>query len=138
MKWWHLLFWPAGFYLFHRQGLSTSHVSTVYAVCEEDKYCILNSTATKTELPIAILNNSILLSPGSNCVVNFVEILHDCKPRRVDLKFSFTSHATHKLYLKVRNMYKCNYTYIYIIIYYIVIILCIKIASYMHESYYST
>ena len=48
------------------------------------------------------------LDSNSNCVVNFVEILHDCIPRRVDLNLFFKSHSDHKLYLKVYNIATCS------------------------------
>jgi len=96
-----MLFWSTAYYRFYRSGISDNPVSAVYAVCGNNNFCILNSTVTSTELPIATTNNP--LPSSSNCVVNFVEIIHDCMPRRVDLDLSFTSHATDKLYLEVRN-----------------------------------
>ena len=44
------------------------------------------------------------MDSDSNCVVNFVEIIHDCVPRLVDLDLTFASHGTDNLYLEVRNV----------------------------------
>ena len=77
-------------------------VATVYAVCGNDDLYVLNSSETNAELPVAAKWN--LLDSDDNCVVNFVEIMHDCMPRCVDLSLSFTSQATHNLYLMVRNV----------------------------------
>ena len=91
------------YYSFSRHGVSATNISTVYAVCGNENLCTLNSTATNAELPIAISWKS--LSSYTNCVVNFVEIIHDCMPRRVDLNLTFTSHVTqNQLYLRVRNI----------------------------------
>ena len=99
----YLFYLHTAYYLFHRQSLNiTTHVSTVYAACGNDDLCLLNSTETNAELPIAVKWK--LLGSNDNCVVNLVEIIHDCMPRRVDLSLSFTSHATHNLYLMVRNI----------------------------------
>ena len=99
------------YYSFHRPSLNTAtYVSTVYAVCGDDDLCVLNSTETNTELAVAAKWNH-LLDSDDNCVVNFVEIIHDCMPRRVDLSLSFTSHATHSLYLMVRiTLYLFTYS----------------------------
>ena len=92
----------AAHYSFNRQNTRSTHVSTVYAVCGRDNVCTLNSTATHTELPIAVLQWNEIDS-DSNCTVNYVEIIHDCVPRLVDLDLTFASHETDKLYLEVRN-----------------------------------
>ena len=81
----------------------STHVSTVYTVCRNDNLCTLNSPQSPTELPIA-LSQWKKIDSDSNCVVNFVEIIHDCMPRLVDLDLSFTSHGTDNLYLEVRNV----------------------------------
>lgn len=65
--------------------------------------CTLNSSLTKFERPFAKVNNlhDEPMSSNSNCVVNFVEVLHDCMPRCIDLKITFKSHSDNKLYLQV-------------------------------------
>ena len=55
-------------------------------------------------LPIEKTKNNIALNADSDCVVNYVEIIHDCIPRQVSLNFSFISHGDDSLYLRVRNM----------------------------------
>ena len=90
-------------YSFNRQNIKSTHVSTVYAVCGRDDFCTLNSTATHTELPIAVSQWN-QMNYDSNCTVNYVEIIHDCVPRLVDLDLTFASHGTDKLYLEVRNV----------------------------------
>ena len=49
------------------------------------------------------------MDSDSNCVVNFVEIIHDCVPRSVDLDLTFASHGTDNLYLEVKNVANCIY-----------------------------
>ena len=97
------LFSSPAHYSFYRQNLRSTYVSTVYAVCGIDNFCTLNSTATFTELPIAVSQWNHIDS-DSNCVVNFVEIIHDCVPRLVDLDLTFASHGTDNLYLEVKNV----------------------------------
>ena len=94
------------FYRFQRGMLNVStDVSTVYAVCSRNnEYCLLSSMATSTQLPIETTNNNIALANGSDCVVNFVEIIHDCLPRCVDMKLRFRSYETNYLYLQVKNL----------------------------------
>ena len=82
----------------------------MYAVCGGDNICTLNSTVTNTERAVVTKLNNEPLKSYSNCKVNFVEIIHDCIPRRVPLKLFFKSHPDHNVYLKV-------HIYIYIYIY---------------------
>ena len=95
------------FYRFRRNGSYDTYVSIIYAVCGTNDYCVLYSmTAGKnyTQLPIEKSENKIPLNAESECVVNYVEIIHDCIPRRVDVNFSFISHGHDHLYLRVRNI----------------------------------
>ena len=74
----------------------------MYGVCGMNNYCALKSTVTDTELIVTKLLGNEPLKSNSKCVVNFVEIIHDCIPRRVPLKLFFESHyLDRKLYLKV-------------------------------------
>lgn len=92
-------------YRFDRSGSKRdTYVSTVYAVCGVDgidDICTLNSPETKTELAITKLN-SLPLEDNDGCKINFVDVIHDCKPRRVYLKLSLVSYSgDYKLYLQV-------------------------------------
>lgn len=72
----------------------------------------MNSISENIELPVEKLNGKVLLSDGSDCEVNFVEIIHDCIPRYVDLKFRFVPHVIdtkHYIVLEVRNVTDCSY-----------------------------
>ena len=78
----------------------------MYADCTNDK-CVLNSTTTKTQLPIEKMTNRMLLYAEDNCVVNFVEIIHDCVPRIVGLTLMFERNdhdESDLVYLKVKNL----------------------------------
>ena len=103
------LFSCTGHYSFYRQNLRSTPVSTIYADCSSNNLCFLSSTATHTELPIAVSQWNKIDS-DSNCVVNFVEIIHDCVPRLVELDLIFASHGTDNLYLKVKNVITCAMT----------------------------
>lgn len=93
------------FYRFRRNELYDTYVTNIYAVCGINDYCVLYSTAGKnTQLPIEKSENKIPLNAESECVVNYVEIIHDCIPRHVDVNFSFISHGHDRLYLRVRNI----------------------------------
>lgn len=93
------------YYRFDPSGLDVqTYVNTVYADCGADNYCTLNSTATNSELAITKIQHNEPLNSNSNCTVNHVEIIHDCIPRCVDLRLSFTSYSDNKLYLQVRNI----------------------------------
>ena len=83
----------------------STDVSTVYAFCSRNnEYCLLISTATSTQLPIEKTSNNIALPADSDCVVNFVEIIHDCLPRCVDIKLRLGSYEAKYLYLQVKNL----------------------------------
>ena len=98
-----LLYFTA-YYRFQRKEIFNTFVTNVYAFCGNNEFCALKSTATKTELPIEKSYHNIPLNAESDCVVNFVEIIHDCVPRRVDLKFIFKSPTeSDNLYLKVKD-----------------------------------
>lgn len=100
-----LLFCSIAFYRLQPSGLNVStDVSNVYAVCSRNAYCVLCSTITSTELLIKKTNNNVPLNADSDCVVNFVEIIHDCIPRCVNLKLWFASYGTDNLYLQVKNL----------------------------------
>ena len=90
----------------HLRDLRDASVSAVYADCgSRDSICPIVSAATAiaTKLPITTELDNDLPNSNSNCVVNSVDIIHDCMPRCVDLNFTFSSHSN-KLYLKVWNM----------------------------------
>ena len=91
------------FYRFQRKETYDSYVTEVYAGCAENDICSLISTAKKAEVPIEKSLYNIPLNAESGCEVNFVEIIHDCIPRCVDLKFIFDSQSTEYLYLKVKQ-----------------------------------
>ena len=91
------------YYRFDRSGLSDTSVSAVCAECGATNYCTLNLTAAKfnyTELAVTKLNN-VPLNSNSSCVVNFVEVIHNCKPQLIELDLSFIPRADNKLYLQV-------------------------------------
>ena len=101
--------WYIVYYRFDRRDIGGTSVSAVYADCgSRDSICSLNSTITKTELAITTVGNE-LLNSNSNCMINSVEIIHDCMPRCVDLNFTFSSHSD-KVYLKVWNIILQIYT----------------------------
>ena len=88
----------------HLRDLSSTSVSAMYADCGSgDNICPLVSAVKATKLPITTELSNNLPNSDSNCVVNSVDIIHDCMPRCVDLKFTFSSYSD-KLYLKVWNM----------------------------------
>jgi len=88
------------YYRFDRSSLiRDTSVTAVYAACGLNKHCMLNATVTNTSLPIATLSNP--LHSDINCVVNFVEIIHDCMPRCVDLNLDFIAYPDGKLHLQV-------------------------------------
>ena len=91
------------YYRFQRKEIFNSFVTEVYAVCGKNDFCTLNSTATKAELPIVKTLYNIPLNADSDCKVNFVEIIHDCLPRCVDLKFIFEPRLPDGLCLKVKE-----------------------------------
>ena len=67
----------------------------------------MNSTTTKTQLPIEKTTNGMLLYAEDNCMVNFVEIIHDCVPRIVGLTLMFERNdhdESDLVYLKVKNL----------------------------------
>lgn len=96
-----------GYYRLSGDGLNTNPVRCVYVSCGKNNMCSFKSSTTRIELSIATTNKT--LHSDDNCVVNFVEIIHDCIPRRVDLNLSFTSRTRDtNLYLQV-----CMYIYVY-------------------------
>ena len=53
------------------------------------------------------MTNGMLLYTEDNCVVNFVEIIHDCVPRIVGLTLMFERNdhdESDLVYLKVKNL----------------------------------
>ncbi|XP_065912351.1 uncharacterized protein [Dysidea avara] len=71
-------------YLLSRQGLDGLSVSTVYLTCIQDGTCGLRLVKDNTERPLA--TQSKVLTTDKNCKINYVEIIHDCKPRNVLLE----------------------------------------------------
>ena len=96
------------FYRFQRKEIFNAYVTEVHTDCTANGFCTLISTAAKAELPIEKSLYNIPLNTESGCEVNFVEIIHDCIPRCVDLKFVFESHDSYStdylyLYLQVKQ-----------------------------------
>ena len=86
--------------MFHGDGSNKNPVRCVYVTCYDNNTCIFQLSTTNKELPVVTPNN--MLHSNDNCVVNFVEIIHDCIPRLVDLELSFTAHeGDTNLYLQV-------------------------------------
>ena len=72
----------------------------VYITCHDNDTCIFTSSENGIELQVSMPNNP--LQSSDNCTVNHVEIIHDCKPRLVDLILKFTPHSgDNRLYLQV-------------------------------------
>ena len=90
---------------YYRFGLSSDTlVRCVHASCNDDDVCIFLSE-TNTELQVSMPND--LLHSRDNCLVNYVEIIHDCMPRSVNLTLKFTSYSgDDKLYLQVNKDHK--------------------------------
>ena len=93
------------YYRFYEDGSGTNPVKCVYVECDHNT-CIFKSPVTNNELPIATSSN--VLYSDNHCKVNFVEIIHDCIPRRVDLKLQFASYGN-KVYLQVWFIYVLNW-----------------------------
>ena len=89
------------FYRFDEDGSYTNPVICVYVECDHN-VCIFKSVLTNNLLPIAV--SSSMLHSDDSCRANFVEIIHDCMPRRVDLDLIFASNGNNELYLQV-----CSY-----------------------------
>ena len=87
--------------MFHGDGSNTNPVRCVNVTCDENHVCIFESSITKNkELPVVTKDN--MLHSDDNCVVNFVDIIHYCAPKRVDLELSFTTRVGDtNLYLQV-------------------------------------
>ena len=87
-----------GYYRFGSN--SDTPVRCVYVACHDNDMCIFISPEGGTELQVSMPDNP--LYSNDKCVVNFVEMIHDCKPRRVDLTLKFTSYpGDDRLYLQV-------------------------------------
>ena len=79
---------------------SDTPVRCVHISCLADNMCIFISPETNTELQIPMPTNT--LHSSDKCVVNFVEMIHDCMPRNVSLTLKFTSYpGDDRLYLEV-------------------------------------
>ena len=73
--------------------------------------CIFTSPEDGAELQVSSPYNP--MDSSDNCTVNFVDVIHDCVPRRVDLTLKFTSYAGNdKLYLQV-SFIKSDYNVLY-------------------------
>ena len=80
---------------------SNTSVRCVYISCHGNDMCIFTSSEDGAELQVSMLDSS--LDSGDKCVVNSVDIVHDCMPRRVDLTLKFTSYAGNDgLYFQVQ------------------------------------
>ena len=79
---------------------SDTPVRCVYISCHDNDICIFTSPEDGDELQISSPVNP--LQSSDECVVNFVDVIHDCMPRRVDLNLKFTSNpGDNRLYLQV-------------------------------------
>ena len=88
----------AGYYRFGSN--SETPVRCVYVTCNDNNLCTFMAPKTNTKLPVSAPTNP--LSSSDKCVVNYVEMIHDCMPRRVDVTLKFTSYpADNRLYLQV-------------------------------------
>ena len=103
-----------GYYRFGSN--SDTPVRCVYLSCNEVDMCNFMSPETDDELQVSTPNNT--LRSSDNCMVNYVEIIHDCMPRLIDLTLVFTSHSKDdKLYLQVSlkldyiREFECLYKY---------------------------
>ena len=84
---------------------SDTPVRCVYVSCKDIDMCNFTSPETGAELPVSPPFN--YLRSRDSCMVNYVEIIHDCMPRLIDLTLDFISHSgDDKLYLQVSFMYK--------------------------------
>ena len=98
--------YTAGYYRFGSN--SDTPVRCVYVSCHDNDMCIFISPEDGNELQVSMPFNP--LQSDDKCVVNFVEIIHDCKPRRVDLILNFTSYpGDDNLYLQVSFTMACIY-----------------------------
>ena len=91
---------------YYRFGSSSDTlVRCVHASCNDGNVCIFLSE-TNIELQVSTPNNP--LHSSDKCTVNYVEIIHDCMPRSVDLtlKFTDTSYSEDNLYLQVNKDHK--------------------------------
>ena len=80
-------------------------VRCVHVSCNDMDVCIFALSEDGTELQVSM--NSNPLQSSDKCMVNFVEIIHDCMPRSVDLTLKFTSYpGDDKLYLQVNKDHK--------------------------------
>ena len=105
-----------GYYRFGSN--SDTPVRCVYLSCNEVDMCNFMSVQSDYELQVSMPNNP--LHSDDNCMVNYVEIIHDCMPRLIDLTLVFTSHSgDDNLYLQVsyiksgyiRGLIACTYMY---------------------------
>ncbi|XP_065912350.1 uncharacterized protein [Dysidea avara] len=87
-------------YLLSRQGLDGLSVSTVYLTCIQDGTCGLRLVKDNTERPLA--TQSKVLTTDKNCKINYVEIIHDCKPRNVLLELHLVPRDS-RFYLEVQQ-----------------------------------
>ena len=84
---------------------SETPVRCVNVSCNDIDMCNFTSPETGIELPVSTQFN--YLHSTESCMVNYVEIIHDCMPRLIDLTLVFISHSgDDKLYLQVSFMYK--------------------------------
>ncbi|XP_065910449.1 uncharacterized protein [Dysidea avara] len=87
-------------YRFSRNAIDDLPVSTVYLTCRENGICSFNLVKNNMEQPLATQSND--LTADTNCTINYVEIIHDCEPRRAPLELQIVPQDR-KLYLKVKQ-----------------------------------
>ena len=90
--------YTAGYYRFGSN--SDTPLRCVYVSCQDNDVCIFTSPEDGRQLQVSTPYNP--LHSTDNCMVNYVEIIHDCMPRSVDLTLKFTSYpGDDNLYLQV-------------------------------------
>ena len=90
-------------YRFYEDGSNTNPVICVHVVCDHNNLCIFKSSTKDTEdRELSIAGSGNRLRSDSDCSVHYVEILHGCTSRQVDMNLKFTSYVgDNNLYLQV-------------------------------------
>ena len=88
-------------YRLSRLGLDSLLVSTVYLTCRQDGTCGLKLVKDNTERPLATKFEE--LTTDHNCMISYVEIIHDCEPRKVPLELHLVSRDN-RFYFKVKKL----------------------------------
>ena len=87
-----------GYYRFGSN--SATAVRCVNVSCHDNDMCIFTSPEDGTKLQVSTKINP--MKSSVKCVVNYVEIIHDCMPRNVSLTLKFIpDEGDDRLYLQV-------------------------------------